>query len=98
IGRTDSKRALGFVVTNGDKTVDFVLDRDQVAELAAFLKLSALPGLRQPLGRKQRQLMFASPMNNPKRRLFMRLENAATEAHPGWHRMPDNCYEVDEGT
>jgi hypothetical protein len=37
IGRTDSKRALGFVVTNGKKEIDFVLNRDQVAELAYFL-------------------------------------------------------------
>ncbi len=28
----------------------------------------------------------------------MLLETAATDAHPGWHRMPDNCYEADDGT
>jgi hypothetical protein len=59
IGRTDSKRALGFVVTSGNKKVDFVLDRDQVAELAAFLRL-ALPGLRKPPGRKPPQVSLVA--------------------------------------
>jgi hypothetical protein len=58
-GRTDSKRALGFVVTSGNKKVDFVLDRDQVAELAAFLRL-ALPGLRKPPGRKPPQVSLVA--------------------------------------
>jgi hypothetical protein len=53
IGRTNSERALGFSVRKGRKEViDFVLDRDQVAELAAFLRL-ALPRLRKPLGRRR---------------------------------------------
>lgn len=38
IGRTNSKRGLGFLVTVGNRTIDFVLDRDQVAELAAYLQ------------------------------------------------------------
>jgi hypothetical protein len=39
IGRTDSRRALGFLIRKGDKTViDFVLNRNQVAALAAFLE------------------------------------------------------------
>ena len=55
IGRTNSKRALGFTVSNGGKMVaDFVLDRDQVIELAAFLQVLA-SGLRKPLGRKRQQ-------------------------------------------
>ena len=55
IGRTDSKRALGFFITNrGGETMEFVLDKDQVAELAAFLSLS-LPRLLKPLGRKKDQ-------------------------------------------
>jgi hypothetical protein len=39
IGRTNSKRALGFIIMHKKKKVfDFVLDRDQAAELAAFLQ------------------------------------------------------------
>jgi hypothetical protein len=96
IGRTDSKRALGFVVTNGEKQIDFVLDRDQVAELAAYIRFAALGGLRKPLGRKPNQMSLVS-LNSPKRRLQMLLDSAATDAHPGWHRRKDNCYEQDEG-
>jgi hypothetical protein len=59
IGRTDSKRGLGFLVTNGKKEMDFVLDRDQVAELAAFLHC-ALGQLRKPLGRKPKQMSLAA--------------------------------------
>ncbi len=59
IGRTNSKRGLGFIVTNGTKKVDFTLDKDQVAELAAFLQ-NALSGLRKPLGRKQKQLSLVA--------------------------------------
>lgn len=59
IGRTDSKRALGFIVTNGDQQVDFVLNRDQVAELAAYLDLFG-PGLRKPLGRKPDQISWVA--------------------------------------
>jgi hypothetical protein len=59
IGRTDSKRALGFIVTNGEKQVDFVLNKDQVVELAAYLQC-ALGGLRKPLGRKQNQISLAA--------------------------------------
>jgi hypothetical protein len=51
LGRTDSKRALGFVVSRGDVMMDFVLDKDQVVELAAYLEL-ALPRLLEPRGRK----------------------------------------------
>jgi hypothetical protein len=83
IGRTDSKRALGFIVTNGKNKVDFVLDRDQVAELAAFLQQCALPRLLKPLGPKRSQTSLAA-LNSPKRRLHMALEKAATSAHPGW--------------
>ena len=40
IGQTDSKRALGFTVDRGGKIItDFVLDRDQVAQLTAYLKI-----------------------------------------------------------
>ena len=50
IGRTNSKRALGFLVIKAKKPIaDFVLDRDQVAELAAYLRM---PSLRKPPGRK----------------------------------------------
>jgi hypothetical protein len=95
IGRTDSKRALGFVVTVGKTTLDFVLDRDQVSELAAYLKHCALPGLRKPLGRKQNQISLAF-LNSPKRRLSMALENAATDAHPGWRVIDDQIMEADD--
>jgi hypothetical protein len=41
-----SKRALGFMVSRGKTVMDFVLDKDQVAELAAYLKHVALGRLR----------------------------------------------------
>src|SRR5262245_23806015 len=55
IGRTDSKRALGFIVSRGKLHLDFVLNLDQVRALAAYLELMA-DGLRKPLGRKPMQL------------------------------------------
>ena len=69
IGRTDSKRALGFkIVARGRKSVKFVLDKDQVAELAAYLRVMAR-GLRKPLGRKKDQIsvaaMFADELKKP---------------------------------
>jgi hypothetical protein len=51
IGRTDSKRALGFIVSRGDTQLDFVLNRDQVLELAMYLD-AMYPALRAPRGRK----------------------------------------------
>jgi hypothetical protein len=39
IGRTDSKRALGFVVTQDGGYKEFVLDREQVVQLARFLDI-----------------------------------------------------------
>jgi hypothetical protein len=59
IGRTDSKRALGFIVKQGDKSLDFVLDKDQVAELAAYLGAFSRV-LLKPLGRKKPQLSIAA--------------------------------------
>jgi hypothetical protein len=57
IGRTDSERALGFIVRKGETWIDFVLNQDQVDELAAYLQL--LRGtLRKPLGRKPEQISF----------------------------------------
>jgi hypothetical protein len=67
IGRTDSKRALGFIVSRGKARVDFVLDTDQVAELAAYLQI-ALPGLLKPLGRKPDQISLAALVPQPKRK------------------------------
>jgi hypothetical protein len=61
IGRTDSKRGLGFIVSWGPKNenwIDFVLDKDQVAELAAYLK--HCPPLLKPLGRKRNQMSLAA--------------------------------------
>jgi hypothetical protein len=55
IGTTNSKRALGFIISQGGKNMDFVLDQDQVAELAAFLEMKA-GDLRKPLGRKKKQI------------------------------------------
>jgi hypothetical protein len=62
IGRTDSELALGFWITTTAErkhTADFVLDRDQVAELAAFMQLQ-LARLRKPLGRKPDQISFVA--------------------------------------
>ena len=94
IGRTNSKRALGFIVTSGKSKIDFVLNRDQVAELAAFLQLS-VSRLRKPAGRKRNQTSLVA-MNLPKVRLRSALEIAAIDAHPGWHRVDDD-YEADAG-
>jgi hypothetical protein len=58
IGRTDSKRAVGFIVSKGETKIDFVLDRDQAEQLAAYLQLQ-LSRLLKPLGRKKSQLNFA---------------------------------------
>jgi len=98
IGRTNSKRALGFLVLKKDEQIaDFALNKDQVAELAAYLQRCALGGLRKPLGRKPTQMSLAA-RNSPKHRLHMVLESAATDAHPGWHDIGDHCYEVEAGT
>jgi hypothetical protein len=59
IGRTDSKRALGFNISSGPAQMDFVLNRDQVTELAAYLQLQA-PRLLKPLGRKPAQISLAA--------------------------------------
>jgi len=59
IGRAGSKRALGFMITRGRKAMDFVLDKDQVAELAAFLRLSHAR-LLKPRGKPKRQLSPAA--------------------------------------
>jgi hypothetical protein len=53
VGRTDSKRALGFWVSKrdgGTHVADFVLDRHQAAELAAYLSFMADYALAKPLG------------------------------------------------
>jgi len=59
IGRTNSKRALGFIVSHGDERIDFVLNKDQVAELVAYLTMS-LPRLLKPRGRKPSQISLAA--------------------------------------
>jgi hypothetical protein len=84
IGRTDSKRALGFVVSRDETRIDFVLDKDQVAELAAYLK--HCPPLLKPLGRKRDQMSLAA-MFAPKQRLFAELEHAAKKAHPEYREI-----------
>lgn len=50
VGRTNSKEALGFVVTNGEDRMMFVLDKYQVAELAAYclIQLKRLKKRRGP--------------------------------------------------
>jgi hypothetical protein len=96
VGRTDSERALGFTVTIGEKMVaDFVLDRDQVEELAAYLQHNVY--LRRPLGRRACPQFF-SAMNSPKQRLYRELESAAMEAHPGYSELDeDGDIEVADG-
>jgi hypothetical protein len=98
VGRTNSKRAMGFVVTRGKTQIDFVLDRDQVGELAAYLKQWTGKALLAPPGRRKRRSMNLAAMNLPKRRLFNALENAAMKAHPGWSKMDaDGDIEVEDG-
>jgi hypothetical protein len=96
IGRTNSKRALGFIVIRGKTTIDFTLDKDQVAELAAYLKHCALERLLKPLGRKRSQWSLVA-MSSPKHRLHMRLENAASELHPGYHDGGEGMVEIEDG-
>jgi hypothetical protein len=67
IGRTDSERALGFIVTRDGTSFDFVLDRDQVDELAAYLQI-VREGLRKPLGRKPDQVSFAGMLETVQKR------------------------------
>jgi hypothetical protein len=101
IGRTDSERGLGFLVLKGkdrdDCWADFVLDKDQVAELAAFLQRCMLPALRKPLGRKKDHVSVAA-LTSPKTRLHSALLQAAMIAHPGWRRVEEDDWEADGGT
>lgn len=41
LGRTDSKRGLGFEFTHGEQVVRFVLDREQVKVLREYLDYQA---------------------------------------------------------
>jgi hypothetical protein len=52
-------RGLGFIVSRGDTSIDFVLDRDQVTELAAYLQGIAHRMLK-PLGRKKNNFSIAA--------------------------------------
>jgi hypothetical protein len=90
IGRTDSKRALGFVIRQDDDAMDFVLNKDQCTELAAYLSLYA-PGLREPLGRKQEQhspcdmlrMLAEENMNKTRQRIvqpYARLDKQAKKS------------------
>ena len=64
IGRTNSKRALGFIVSRDKLRVDFVLNCDQVIALASYLE-HMVSGLRKPLGRKPKQLEPAAFRKKP---------------------------------
>jgi|SRR6516162_10367858 len=57
IGRTDSRRALGFIVSRGDIHLDFVLNKDQIEELIAYLQMIH-GNLLKPLGHKPKQISF----------------------------------------
>lgn len=74
IGRTDSKRGLGFVVARrgGGVLADFVLNKDQVNELAVYLGL-AERGLLKPLGKKPQQISLVAMTKN------FRTQNAKIE-------------------
>jgi hypothetical protein len=105
IGRTNSMRGMGFVVgvaddlrqlnwtRHDDKQMSFVLDRDQCAELIAYLR-AQLKGLRRPIGRRTDSFWFSS-MTDPHFRLNCELQQAAMEAHPGWKRDLDFADERD---
>jgi hypothetical protein len=91
VGRTNSKRGLGFVVTRdakgpawgwkkGAQVVDFVLNKDQVAQLAAYMQNCI--SLLKPLGPKQTGMNLVATFA-PKQRLFMELEQAAQKSAPG---------------
>jgi len=99
VGRTDSERAMGFVVNasgnpfqslnpaNENKQLAFVLDRDQILELIGYLQ-SQLRGLKKPLGRGKPNYSF-SWILDPKLRLQRDLEAAARKAHPGWRQITE---------
>jgi hypothetical protein len=56
IGRTNSKRGLGFVVRNGKTSMDFVLDKDQVQDLITYLEFS-LHRLLKPSGKRKEDVL-----------------------------------------
>jgi hypothetical protein len=68
IGLADSMRGLGFIVSRGDTSIDFVLDRDQVTELAAYLQGIAHPRMLTPRGRKRNKISIAAMVSIPKKR------------------------------
>jgi len=93
VGRTNSERAIGFVVykkktgrrldpNHPDNMAAFVLDRDQVTALIGLLQ-AKLRTLRRPHGRKTDSFEFLR-LTNPTVRLNTKLELAAMKAHPGW--------------
>jgi hypothetical protein len=97
IGRTNSKRALGFrIKAKNEHVIDFVLNRDQVVELAAYMRGQKTRLLKRP-GRKPHQLSLAA-MQSPKAQLHNMLGGAAMEAHPGWRDVGEGCWEGDPGT
>jgi len=106
IGRTNSKRAIGFIVhpksgyglnpASEKNETNFVLDRDQYAELILYLRFQ-LKRLRKPIGKKQ-EGWCASLVTCPNLRLNRELEAAAMEAHPGWKRDVDFYDNYDDGT
>jgi hypothetical protein len=94
VGRTGSKRGMGFLLYAVDHKklprfkndqIDFVLDRDQVEDLMRYLQ-AQLNRLCRPLGPKTADSRMWAAFRNPAFRLERALENAAIEAHPGWHK------------
>jgi hypothetical protein len=94
VGRTGSKRGMGFLLyAVGHKKlprfkndqIDFVLDRDQVVDLIGYLQ-QQLNRLCSPLGPKAGGSRRFAALREPAFRLERALENAAIEAHPGWHK------------
>jgi hypothetical protein len=57
IGRTNSKLALGFIVTRGDQCMDFVLDRKQVENLFEYLKIQ-IPRLKKGRAKRNDRLVL----------------------------------------
>jgi hypothetical protein len=67
IGRTNSKRALGFVVIRkGMDSVDFVLNKAQVADLVKFLQFQ-LPRLQPTKLKPQSQGIFDALFDNDRK-------------------------------
>jgi hypothetical protein len=78
IGRTNSKRGLGFVVSNGSQDTLFVLDRSQVENLHAFLgcQIGRLKPMAWPPDTLNMTKMISAATAQPKRTAKPKIKRA----------------------